>query len=488
VAPPPERPPDAQTTACPCGRGDVPAQLAGQRPLLARAATGDREAFAQLYDAQVEGVYRYLLAWTGDRSEAAILTSRVFHSALAWLPPTAGGGVEAGAWLTAMSRHAVSDRPGSGRDPAPVADPVAALAQLPDSEREVLVLRLLCGHTLDHTAHLAGYSRRAVLGLQLAACLVIAERTGGAPAPPGASAEEFERRLAPSEITPATADPALSAALTAASALRQAAAEVVDPDPELVASLRHDLTSAEPPAHPAGPLAPAEPPRAHPEESLTDPEPHPTHPGPVPTHAGPEAPHPLGPGAAAPTRSGAAAPTRSGAAPDPPGPLPGPPNGRVADRRERGAGLSTAHPVALPTALRAISPLRRPWVSTAVATAGIVALLALQAFGNPGPRPGCDGRPCPARTTVAAVAGVGNLGTPLTTIVESSTTTSTAAEQAPPTSAPRTSASAPPTTRPAPTAPQSTRAPRTTTTRAPTTTASTTTAASTTTTAAPAPT
>ena|GEM_PF-5177824 len=200
MAPPPERPPDAQTTACPCGRGDVSAQLAGQRPLLVRAATGDREAFAQLYDAQVEGVYRYLLAWTGDRSEAADLTSRVFHSALAWLPPTAAGGVEAGAWLTAMSRDAVSERPGSGRDAGPAGDPVAALARLPDSEREVVVLRLLCGHTLDHTAHLAGYSRRAVLGLQLAACLAIAERAGGTAAPPGASAEEFERQLDRSEI------------------------------------------------------------------------------------------------------------------------------------------------------------------------------------------------------------------------------------------------------------------------------------------------
>jgi hypothetical protein len=440
VAPPPERPPDAQTTACPCGRGDVPAQLAGQRPLLARAATGDREAFAQLYDAQVEGVYRYLLAWTGDRSEAATLASRVFHSALAWLPPTAGGGVEAGAWLTAMSRDAVSDRPGSARDPGPIGDPVAALAQLPDSEREVLVLRLLCGHTLDHTAHLSGYSRRAVLGLQLAACLAIAERTGVAPAPPGASAEEFERHLDPSETAPTAPGPALSAALAAAGALRRAAAHVVAPDPELVASLRHDLTSAEPPV---------------------------PYPATLSTHPGPEAPHPPGPGAA----------------PHLPGPLPGPLNGRGAHPRKRVPALSTA----LPVALRAISPLRRPWMSTAVATAGIVVLLALQAFGNPGPRPGCDGRPCPASTTVAAAAGVGNLGTPLTTIVES-TTTSTAAEQAPPTSAPRTSASAPPTTRPAPTASPTTRAPRPTTTRAPTTTAPTTTVASTTTTAAPAPT
>ena len=438
MASPPERPPDTQTTACPCGRGDVPAQLAGQRPLLARAATGDREAFAQLCDAQVEGVYRYLLAWTGDRSEAATLSGRVFHSALAWLPPTAGGGVEAGAWLTAMSRDAVTERRGPGRDPGPPADPVAALAQLPDSEREVLVLRLLCGHTLDHTAHLSGSSRRAVLGLQLAACLAVAERVEGTPAPPGASAEEFERHLAPSEPAstapdpaPTAPGPALSAALAAAGALRQAAAQVVAPDPEFVASLRHDLTSVDPPVNRLA--------------SLTDPEP---------------------------------ARDLFGVAPDPPGPLPGPPNGRVAHRRDRVAAL----PTALPTALQGLSPLRRPWVSTAVATAGIVMLLALQVFGDPGPRPGCDGRPCPVSTTVAA-AEVENPGTPLTTIVEPSTTSSTAADQAPPTSARRTPASAPP-TRPAPTAPPSTSAPRPTTTRAPTTTAPTTTVAATTTTAA----
>ena len=49
----------------------MPAELAAQRPLLERAATGDRESFARLYDTQVDGVYRYLLAWTGNRSDAA---------------------------------------------------------------------------------------------------------------------------------------------------------------------------------------------------------------------------------------------------------------------------------------------------------------------------------------------------------------------------------------------------------------------------------
>jgi hypothetical protein len=94
---PPHRPQDAQTAACPCGHGNVPAELAAQRPLLERAATGDRESFARLYDTQVDGVYRYLLAWTGNRSDAAELTSQVFHSAIGWLPATTGTEGEAGA-------------------------------------------------------------------------------------------------------------------------------------------------------------------------------------------------------------------------------------------------------------------------------------------------------------------------------------------------------------------------------------------------------
>jgi hypothetical protein len=159
----------------------VPAEIAGQRPLLERAA-GDREAFARLVDGQVEGVYRYLLAWTGDRGQAADLTVQVFRGALAWLPVTADGQGEAGAWLIAMARDAVAQRRGTGwiaaveRRPRP-GDPIAAVARLRDPEREVAVLRLLLGHSLDHTAHLSGYSRRAVLQLQLSACLSVAEIT-----------------------------------------------------------------------------------------------------------------------------------------------------------------------------------------------------------------------------------------------------------------------------------------------------------------------
>ena len=123
---------------------------------------------------------------------------------------------------------------------------------------------------------------------------------------------------------------------------------------------------------------------------------------------------------------------------------------------------------------------KRPWVATAVATAGIVVVLALQAFGKPAPPGSCDARPCPASTTAA---GDDSAGIPLSTVLQPTTSTTVPALAPAPTAAPTSAAAAPPTIRPASTAPQTT-APRATTTRAPTTTAPPTTAAATTTTAA----
>jgi DNA-directed RNA polymerase specialized sigma24 family protein len=396
----------------------VPAELAGQRPLLQRAAAGDREAFGLLYDGQVEGVYRYLLAWTGDRAAAGELTRQVFTGAMGWLPVTAGGGGEAGAWLIAMARDAVAQRRGSGRIAGdagvgpgtaaaqdPPGDVVAAVARLGDPEREVVVLRLLLGHSLDHTAHLSGYRHRAALELQLAACLAVWRLAGGAGAGPApatgmASAEEFERRLDRREVDLTGGDPVLAGALAVAGSLRRASPGYrAGPDDAFVARLRHELVAG----------------------AAVDGDAHP--------------------------------PPAAGTVP-----------------------------------LRGWL-LRRPWVATAVATFGIVVVLGLQAFGGPGP--GCEGRPCPAATSVAVAAGAASsLGTPLTTVVEPTTTSSTVPSQTTRQPASRTSAAtSPPTTGPETTATPTTRASRPTTTRAPTTTApTTTTAAPTTTTSAPAPT
>jgi DNA-directed RNA polymerase specialized sigma24 family protein len=242
----------------------VPAEIAGQRPLLARAVAGDREAFAELYDDQVEGVYRYLLAWTGDRSAARELTGQVFRGALAWLPVTAGGEGDVGAWLIAMARDAVARGRGSGwmgqERPGSVVD---AVARLGDPEREVVVLRLLLGHSLSHTAHLSGCSQRAVLELQLAACLAVWELTGGRHRGAGCAAGrpadrvpvawEFERRLGRWAIDLAGGDPALADALAVASSLRLAVpGYVVAPDHSFVERLREELMAAVGPGPPDG--------------------------------------------------------------------------------------------------------------------------------------------------------------------------------------------------------------------------------------------
>ena len=418
----------------------MPAELAGQRPLLERAASGDREALALLCDTQVTGVYRYLLAWTGSPAEAADLTGQVFHSATGWLATTTGPEGEASAWLTAMSRDALARCQaaiGPGGAEVAAGDVVAAVTRLREPEREVAILRLLLGHSLDHTAHLSGYSHRAAMELQLAACLAIHEVTGGAtppgraapPGPPGAgatgaltgddlpgrdgaapppeanpapSAEEFERRLGLWEVDLTGSEPALAGALTAARALRRAAPEhVADPPSEFVRRLRWELV--------AGPGA------VDGREQL-----------------------PTGPAA----------------------------------RARRSAGPSWVD--------RGVVGWlgRRPWVATAVATTGIVVVLTSQALGGSGQPTACEGPECAAPTTRAVAAGGRrNVGTPLTTEKESSTTSSTLAADpvvAPSSAVPRTSAArVPPSTRPPTTAPPTTVAPRPTTTTGPTTTATT---------------
>jgi DNA-directed RNA polymerase specialized sigma24 family protein len=398
-----DRAPAAGAAACPCHRGaDPAAEIARMRPLLERAARGDREAFARLFLTQVDGVYRYLLAWTGDQAAAKDLTEQVFRAAQAWLAVAAGGeagaprpepvdAADIGAWLVALARDALAQRRQAGwmadLQPPP-ADPLAAVALLGDPEREVVVLRLLLGHSLAHAAQLSGYGQRAVTELQLAACLAIRRLLGppdgdGPVAPgPGEWAAELQRRLERGDLDLVADDPALADALAVAAALRRAAPSLVAaPDRGFVLGLRAALAGDRPQAAGAGPL-----------------------------------------------------------------------------RRVR----------------RALAALRvevvrrpRPFAATAVATAAILVIFALQAFGSTRP-PACGGRPCPA-TSIPAAAPASATAVPLTSVREATTTTS------PPTTALASVSTAPPTTSPPSTAPRTTRPPRTTTTRRPTTTAATTT-------------
>jgi DNA-directed RNA polymerase specialized sigma24 family protein len=253
----------AQAEPCPCGHGDVAAEIAHGRPLLGRAAGGDPGAFAQLYDENVDDIYRDLLAWTADEATARELTEQVFVNALTWLPVIADGDGDLSTWLLTSARDAVvqdrgpgwaaADRPGQ---PAP--DVLLAFDQLDDAHREVVVLRLLLGHSLSHTAHLAGYPPRAVGDLQLAACASIWELLSGAPIEPGQPAAQeqrprwFEHCLEGAYLDPG-GDSALQDVMAVADALRQAAPQQVPlPDDGFVQRLRQGLLAEMGGAAPAG--------------------------------------------------------------------------------------------------------------------------------------------------------------------------------------------------------------------------------------------
>jgi RNA polymerase sigma-70 factor (ECF subfamily) len=237
---------------CPCGHGDAMVEIAREREPLERAAYGDARAFGQLYDAHVDDVYRYLLAWTCEPATAKELTERVFDGAITWLPSIAQGETDLAAWLVTMARDALieyreSGYLGDGHLEGHAPDVFLATTRLDDAQRDVMVLRLLLGHSTAHTAHLAGYSERVVTDLQYAACAALWQTLSGTPVEPAPDGDErwrtawFEHYLDGAAPDPGT-DPGLSDLLAVADALRQSAPRMVPlPDDSFMAGLRARL-------------------------------------------------------------------------------------------------------------------------------------------------------------------------------------------------------------------------------------------------------
>jgi hypothetical protein len=265
---------EAPPTACGCRNGDPAATLAIQRKLVERAIERDPVAVGELFDRYAEDVYGYVLAWTRDVEVAEQLTERVFHDVLSWLPVMQQGDGELAAWLIAMARDAVAHGPHARPATIDPTDPAQAVSLLDDPEREVVVFRLLLGHSLLHSAHLAGYRPRVAKALQFIACSTLwrnsvdpaaasaaAAATGeqaatqprdGATPPPyyldpkhdRRRADEFELRLnEPWGSNVVKGDDAeLDNAMTVASTLRLAAPNVVaPPDPAFLSRVREEL-------------------------------------------------------------------------------------------------------------------------------------------------------------------------------------------------------------------------------------------------------
>jgi RNA polymerase sigma-70 factor (ECF subfamily) len=82
---------------------------AAERALI-EAAQRDRGRFSELYEANFERVYAYVIRRVRDRDEAQDITSDVFHLALKSLPRFEWRGVPFAAWLYRIAYNEIADR------------------------------------------------------------------------------------------------------------------------------------------------------------------------------------------------------------------------------------------------------------------------------------------------------------------------------------------------------------------------------------------
>lgn len=170
------------------GRGSsLPSlSIAEERTLVERAARGDQRAIGRLYDGYVASLYRFCLARVGNETDAEDLTEEIFLKVMRavggfeWRPlPLGEGGEERSpfrAWIFRIARnHVVShyrrtaSRPTAGevpewiedqqRGPAEMAELAMtvdevfeAVEQLPQAQREVILLRFGSGLSVAETA------------------------------------------------------------------------------------------------------------------------------------------------------------------------------------------------------------------------------------------------------------------------------------------------------------------------------------------------
>ena len=167
-------------------------QLAPVPDVIERARTGDRAAFAELYDTHCDAVYRYILYRVREPSDAEDLCSEVFTRAFANIHRYRWQGKSFLAWLYTIARNAVTDRRRRERPTVDLDDaygvaeegPTAhdravrgeqvdalrgAVKHLTTEQQEVLVLRFVENMSSRQVAKVLGKNEGAIRALQFRA-------------------------------------------------------------------------------------------------------------------------------------------------------------------------------------------------------------------------------------------------------------------------------------------------------------------------------
>ncbi len=181
--------------------------------LVAAAQAGDGEAFGQLYDRNVDTVFRFIYFRVNDRALAEDFTSETFLRALRRIGSISYQGRDIGAWFVTIARNIILDHmksarnrlevttadtvEGDQREPSPETAVLelltnerlmAAVNQLGDEQRECVMLRFIQGFSVAETGDGDGQERR---------------RDQGAAAPRGPQARRTRRGRRCGECRPA---------------------------------------------------------------------------------------------------------------------------------------------------------------------------------------------------------------------------------------------------------------------------------------------
>ena len=165
--------------------------------LVRLAKQRDETAFARLYEAYFDKIYRYVALKIGDRMEAEDITQQVFLNALKSISSYEIRETPFSAWLFRIAHNQMVDylrkktkRPSVPLDNAPpqiggedpeeitankfeIEELNAATQKLTDLQREVISLRFASELSINEVARIMGKSEGAIKALQHSAILAL---------------------------------------------------------------------------------------------------------------------------------------------------------------------------------------------------------------------------------------------------------------------------------------------------------------------------
>lgn len=167
--------------------------------MVRQAKSGDSEAFAQLYDAYVERVFRYIYFRVSDEPTAEDFTSQVFLKAWENLDRYKIGSSPYIAWLYTIARNLVIDHYRTKKETIPLDEilPFASDHQTPDEEvdvrfsleamrdslqsltdeqQEVLILKFIAELPNANIAKIMNKKEGAIRALQMRALQTLSKR------------------------------------------------------------------------------------------------------------------------------------------------------------------------------------------------------------------------------------------------------------------------------------------------------------------------